>query len=255
MNESLRSAVDHRVDFVIGGVQKGGTTALDKILRRHPDIAMAREKEPHMFDDDEAFGSGVPDFARYHDQWGESLGRRRCGEATPIYCWWPPAAPRIRDYNPAMKWVLLLREPASRAYSHWNMERSWGVEPQPFEAALDREMRDLIGRPGFYAKAGSFLSRGFYAQQLERLYALFPREQFLVLRSDWLRNDPARTIGRVLEFLGVEPVGPTEAIEAHVRSYPEPLDPGTRAKLAGFFEPEIRRLEALLGWDLSDWLR
>ena len=67
MNDSLGSAVDHRVDFVIGGVQKGGTTALDRILRRHPDIAMARDKEPHMFDDDEAFGSGVPDFARYHD--------------------------------------------------------------------------------------------------------------------------------------------------------------------------------------------
>ena len=50
-------------------------------------------------------------------------------------------------------------------------------------------------------------------------------------------------------------MGPTEGIEAHVRSYPEPLDPDTRAKLAGFFEPEIRRLEALLGWDLSDWRR
>ena len=216
MNDSPNSAMNHRVDFVIGGVQKGGTTALDRILRRHPDIAMARNKEPHMFDDDEAFGGGVPDFKRYHDLWGESLGRRRCGEATPIYCWWPPAAPRIRDYNPAMKWVLLLREPASRAHSHWNMERSRGLESQPFEAALDCEVRDLVERPGLYARTRSFLSRGFYAQQLERLFALFPREQFLILQSDWLRYDPARTIGRVLDFLEVGPMAMPEAVSAQM---------------------------------------
>ena len=34
-----------RVDFVIGGVQKGGTTALDRLLRRRPDVAMAPVKE------------------------------------------------------------------------------------------------------------------------------------------------------------------------------------------------------------------
>ena len=84
MNESLRSAVDHRVDFVIGGVQKGGTTALDKILRRHPDIAMAREKEPHMFDDDEAF-----------DIWTKKVGLSpdkvfRFGEKENF---WPAEAP------------------------------------------------------------------------------------------------------------------------------------------------------------------
>lgn len=255
MNDPNPSATHHRVDFVIGGVQKGGTTALDEALRRHPDIAMARKKEPHLFDDEEAWAAGVPDMAQYHEHWGGSLGRRRCGEATPIYCWWPPAASRIRDYNPAMKWVLLLRDPASRAFSHWNMERSWGLESLPFEAALDREVRDLVERPGIYSKTGSYLARGFYAQQIERLLALFPREQLLVLRSEWLRNDPARTIARVLEFLGVGPMDAPAALEAHLGHYGQPLDPGTRAKLASFFEAEIRRLEALLGWDLSDWLR
>lgn len=245
----------HRIDFVIGGVQKGGTTLLASILAAHPGIVMPEMKEPHWFDNDERYAHGLPPPDRYHALYGDPTSTRLWGDATPTYWWWPPAPARIRDYHPGIRWILLLRDPASRAYSHWNMERSWGLESLPFEAALDREVRDLVERPGLYARTGSFLSRGFYAQQLERLFTLFPREQFLVLRSDWLRNDPTRTIGRVLAFLGVGPMGPTEAIEAHVRSYPEPLDPGTRAKLAGFFEPEIRRLEALLGWDLSDWRR
>ncbi|MBK6396490.1 MAG: hypothetical protein IPF73_18865 [Betaproteobacteria bacterium] len=204
---------------------------------------MARNKEPHMFDDDEAFGGGVPDFKRYHDLWGESLGRRRCGSHADLLV--PP--PRIRDYNPAMKWVRCASRPRARlALEH-------GTVTGP-----GRSRRPSTARCATWSTARPLCEpapscRAAYAQ-LERL-PLFPREQCLVLRSDWLRNDPARTIGRVLEFLGVGPMGPTEGIEAHVRSYPEPLDPGTRAKLAGFFEPEIRRLEALLGWDLSDWRR
>ncbi|CAG1008215.1 hypothetical protein BURK1_03498 [Burkholderiales bacterium] len=254
MSDETPSAKQLRVDFVIGGAQKGGTTALDEMLRRHPGVAMARVKEPHWFDDEAAFAGAVPDMTPYHELWGDKLGRMPCGEATPIYSWWPTAAKRIRAYNPAMKWVLLLRDPASRAYSHWNMERSRGETTLPFEEALDREVRTILERPDVFSSVDSYLARGFYAYQIEQLDALFPREQVLALRSEWLRDDPTGTVGRVLGFLGVEPAGKVDPVDARVGEYEKPLDPGTREKLARFFEPDIRRLEALLDWDLSDWL-
>ena len=244
-----------RVDFVIGGVQKGGTTALDGILRRHPGIAMASVKEVHAFDRESGFARGMPDFAPYHAYWGERFGNALCGEATPAYVWWPPAAQRIRDYHPGMRWILCLRDPAERAYSQWNMERRWGKAVVPFEAALDAEVRRQVERPTFYASEGSYLSRGFYAQQIERLWTLFPREQTLVLRSEELRHDPTAAVGRVLAFLGAEPMGEIAPVASHVGQYDRPMAAATRASLARFFEPEIRRLEALLGWDCADWLR
>lgn len=249
-----------RVAFVIGGVQKGGTTALASILARHPSLALPSRKEAHLFDVDRHFAHGAPPLDHYHSLWGERFGAAICGDATPAYCWWPPAAERIRAYNPAMRWVLLLRDPASRAYSQWNMYRERGQVQVSFEASLDAEIAQMTTHPGMFVRSPdlvdvAYLSRGFYAQQLERIWGLFPREQTLVMRSEALRGDPTPAVDRICAFLGVESMGPIAPLERHVGRYRERMDPATRAKLVSFFEPENRRLEALLGWDLADWRR
>ena len=49
------------------------------------------------------------------------------------------------QYNPAMKFVMVLRNPVTRAYSHWNMFRQQGIELLPFYEALlaEPERRDF----------------------------------------------------------------------------------------------------------------
>jgi hypothetical protein len=43
------AASDLKVSFVVGGAQKGGTTALDSFLRQHPEICMPHTgKEIHF---------------------------------------------------------------------------------------------------------------------------------------------------------------------------------------------------------------
>ena len=239
---------------MIGGVQKGGTTALDRLLRRHPDVAMASVKEPKWFDDDRRFAHGPPARSGYHALFGPPPGARLAGEATPSYCWWPPAAQRIRDYNPAMKWILLFRDPVTRAHSQWNMRRTDGSAQVSFARAVDEEIRRGAEVPVRNNVGTSYLSRGFYAQQLARILGLFPREQVLPLRSEWLRDDPSATLRRVHAFLGIAPMDDAGPAEAHVGAYAEPLDAATRARLVRLFEADVRRLEALTGWDLADWL-
>lgn len=249
-----------RVAFVIGGVQKGGTTALAAMLARHPALALPAMKEAHLFDVDHHFENGSPPYARYHTLWGERFGAAVCGDATPAYCWWPPAAERIRSYNPAMRWILLLRDPVSRAYSHWNMNRLRGRVRGTFENAVDSEIAHMQARPGAMVRGPdrvdhSYLARGLYAQQLERIWSLFPREQTLVLDSEALRGDPTLAVDRICAFLGVGTMGPQAPIERHVGRYEGAMDSATRTRLVEFFEPETRRLEALLGWRLPDWRR
>ncbi len=128
-----------RVAFVIGGAQKGGTTALDGMLRAHPSVSMASIKEPKWFDDDRRCAN-APDFGDCHALFEPADPRRLRGEASPTYCGWPPAAGRIRDYNPAMRWILLLRDPAARAYSQWNMRRSRESDLDAFAEAIDEEI-------------------------------------------------------------------------------------------------------------------
>ncbi|CAG1008192.1 hypothetical protein BURK1_03495 [Burkholderiales bacterium] len=244
-----------RVDFLVGGAQKGGTTVLYELLRRHPSVSMSPRKEPHWFDNDSLFREGRPDVAPYHALYGNDLATRLCGDATPSYCWWPPAAARVRDYNPAMKWVLLLRDPVARAYSQWNMKRAGGREPLAFADAIAAELAlTREGRPP-EQRQYSYLSRGLYARQLRRLWSSFDRGQTLVLRSERLRDDFTATVGAVLAFLGLEPVDLPSHLTAYEGTYVEPLSDAGRAALAGVFESDVRALERMLGWDLADWLR
>jgi hypothetical protein len=150
--------------------------------------------------------------------------------------------------------VLLLRDPVDRAHSHWNMERARGNEPLPFVDALRAEGTRMASADASSPISGYF-SRGLYAHQLKRLWSVFPREQALVLRSDWLRDDPAGTYAKVLDFVGAEPAGPAEPHSAHAGTYEAPLPPAVRRGLQAMYEPDIRELESMLGWDLSDWLR
>ena len=47
-----------KLDFLVAGAQKSGTTALNYYLKRHPRIALPVKKELHFFDNDELFAGG-----------------------------------------------------------------------------------------------------------------------------------------------------------------------------------------------------
>jgi hypothetical protein len=243
-----------QVDFVIGGTMKGGTSALNAFLDQHPEIRMASGKEAHFFDTDEHFQPGVrPDYEFLHRQFAPRPHTRLLGDATPIYLYWEPVPARVMTYNPRMKWVLLLRQPVERAYSHWNMLRQNGHEPLDFADAVAQEPWRRAGLTG-QCRVFAYLDRSFYAQQLRRLFRVVPRRQVLVLRSEELRRDHHATLERIFTFLGVDRRVRIERAAIHQRSYEAPLPAGLKRELTMRFVEDIGELEGLLGWDLSEWL-
>jgi hypothetical protein len=98
-----------RVEIVIGGVQKAGTTSLFRYLQAHPALlAPLRAKELHFFDD-EALDWSEPNYELLHGAFGDAGANRKAYEATPIYLFWPPSLQRIHSYNPKMKLIFLFR--------------------------------------------------------------------------------------------------------------------------------------------------
>lgn len=247
-----------RVDFFIVGVQKGGTTALDAHLRRAAGVQMADVKEVHHFDDDARdWQAADPAPLHAHYDWA-APGVVVRGEATPISVYWPGVLERIRRYNPAARLILLLRQPARRAWSHWRMETSRGAETLPFATAIAGEgRRRVAAAAGGVHRVYSYVERGFYAAQAERLLALFPRRQLLALRTDALWSRPDEVLGQVHRFLGIAPataaargfVGPRFAAAAVPVA-----DPHLLAELTALYAADVRRTEALLGIGLADWL-
>ena len=240
---------EDRVAFIVAGVQKGGTTALFDYLGEEPGLALSREKETHVFDD-EARDWTRPDYADYHAKFPPSDGRLR-GEATPIYIYWPNSLERIQAYNPAMKLVIMLRDPVQRAWSHWKMEYARGVETKPFAWCI-REGRQRLfeAEPWGAHREFSYVERGFYGEQMARLYGLFPRDQVLVQKAEDLRREPGAVLGRVRNFLGLAPGGAPAPREVHVgrdMDYGSRLEAADVAHLRAVYARDLVRLGDLTG--------
>ena len=246
-----------RIDFLIGGAQKGGTTALAGLLDRHPSVRMANRKEVHFFDDGGQDWTH-PDYGSFHC-WFRPVkpGAPVYGEATPVYLFLPEALHRIHRYNPAIRFVICLRHPTFRAHSQWRMETARGDETLSFAEAISpagRE-RQLLGDRE--ARLFSYLERGLYGRQLRQLFALFPRENVHILRTDRLWQDSAGCLADICRFLGIEPMTGAETPEYRV-----PIDTRhighiavpERQQLDRFFRSTIEETQALTGLDLSDWL-
>jgi hypothetical protein len=248
-------AADPRLGFLVAGVQKAGTSALHAYLGDVPDLQMPAVKEAHFFDDEDGVDWRSPDPSALHALFADD-GRLR-GEATPITLYWPNALERVRAYNPAMKLVLLFRDPVERAWSHWRMEWAKRKESLPFADAIRDGRARMAGSapcPGFH-RVFSYVERGFYGRQLARAQALFPDGQILCLPHRLLDREPEEAVRRVCAFLEVPPpavpLRPRRVRVAADVAYPSHLDAADAAHLREAFAAETRRFLGLARTE--DW--
>lgn len=252
-----RSRGTSLVGLFIAGVQKAATTSLYAHFAEHPQLAAGEAKELHFFDD-ESEDWERPDYERLHRRFAaEAPGRLRF-DATPIYFFWPPALQRIRRYNPGARFIVLVREPIARAFSGWCMEARRGVEPLSFgEAIRGGRARLPHADPLAHAwRVHSYVERGLYGEQAERAFRLFPREQFLFLRTSDLAADHRATLDRVSAFLGLAPFPDTGPKREHQRPADQraaAVHPDDAAYLRALYAPDTRRFAALTGVRVDHW--
>jgi Sulfotransferase domain len=250
-------------DFVILGAQKAGTSSLYARLVAHPCVLPALRKEVHYFD------TGAPTHPDRYRAFFPTESRRAAieqqsgapaltGEATPYYLFHPSAPARAHSVVPDARLIAVLRDPVARAVSGYHHAVRFGHERRPIEIALDpgnEERLANVADDGWFderespARLRGYLARGRYAEQLERWWASFPREQLLVIESAELRAGDGFT--RVLAFLGLdEAPGGAVTPDRNVGSYaPPPL--ALIDRLGEYFAPHNARLFAILGeqWD------
>ena len=249
------STESRKVDFVIAGTQKGGTTALDTYLRAHLEICMAKIKEVHFFDEEKYFHTNEIDYSKYHENFNIQPPHKILGEATPIYMYWYDCPKRIWAYNPHMKVIVILRNPVERAYSHWNWERNRGAIDLTFRDAIQGERERAREALPEEHRVHSYIHRGYYSEQLRRIRHYFPKKQTLAIKNEELRTHPQETLDRVCHFLSVDPLPNIDAKEVLMTPYVTSIQVEEREYLQRIFEYEIRELERMLNWDCREWLK
>ena len=241
-----------RLDFIVAGAQKSGTTALHYFLAKHPNITMGDQQEIHFFDEDATFAAAV-DYEQLHKHYPLVTPSTIAGDCTPSYIYYQPAAERIWKYNPKIKLLVLLRNPVERAFAHWNMQRFKGREPLDFFDAVREEKTRIAGAPPTEARRFAYVDRGFYAQQLERLFRFFTRDQVRVVKFEEFNDKQRATLGSIFSFLGLEPLRSMRSKDRNVVPYERAMNWEERIFLYNVFADDIAKLEQMLSWDCSDW--
>jgi hypothetical protein len=257
-----------RPTFLVIGAQKSGTTSLRRYLVQHPAVVCTTPKEVHYFDVYHSLGRAW--YLTHYPLRTHAVPIRRrfgiapaVGEATPEYLFHPHAPSRAHAFDPSLRLIAVLRDPVDRAYSQFQMQVRKRGQTSSFEHALAcepeylaEELEHVHADPSYVSTTGlwrSYVARGRYAEQLERWFELFPREQLLVLTSEELWDDPAAAVRAITRFLHV-PEWQPESYPHQSAGTHAPMAPETREQLARVFEPENRRLEELLGRKLA-WTR
>lgn len=198
------------VDAFIIGVPKAGTTWLANVISQNPGIILSDPKEPNIVASHQGtFGrdDGEPDWARYHECFSAD-GLRVDASIHAFAC--PLAPSRISSKIPGAPMILCLREPVSRAFSHWKMiidteeDSRNGADWSDFSVAWQD---DRLSGDSHYGRA------------MRRWLEHFPLEQFLIIDSQRMRNDPEGVLEEVEGFLGLQ-------------NHPYDLDPSRHANSA-----------------------
>jgi hypothetical protein len=190
-------------NFFILGAAKAGTTSLCGMLKQHPEIFMTRQKETQFFFNDKKYARGL-DF--YIDNYfSDAQGYSTRGEGSPSYFHAPDVvAPRLIGAlnSRNLKFVVILRDPVERAWSHYLHRVRVNAEECSFADALQSEevrlARDPLQWAGYYRD-------GLYGRLVSRWLDYFERTQFLFLRYEDLTSDWLRSLRAVCLHLGVDP--------------------------------------------------
>ena len=194
-----------RVDFMIIGAQKCGTTSLAEQLASHPEIAFCRIKEPGFFNTTTKWQAELPDYhALYSPQTGEQ-SRRLYGEASTMYTFfpeWRETHHRLFDYNPDLKLIYIMRQPVERIISNYSHDVVRNlIKGQPEEVIFQHP---------------NYINRSRYAIQLRPYLELFPRQNILTLIFEEYTADQHSMLTQIAQFLAIDPANFQDASATHM---------------------------------------
>jgi hypothetical protein len=183
--------------FLLGGA-KCGTTTLYHLLKQVEGLYLPQRKEPRFFAYEAAFSLGLDWYVAEYFAGAERFAAR--GEATPQYLHGRRVvAERVHaSLGDDLRFVVLLRDPVERAWSHFLHARRLGIERLAFRDALAAERERLAQNAEAWL---AYFADGLYAEALEEWFSVFPRERFLILLTDDLERDPRGVVRRVSAFL------------------------------------------------------
>ena len=217
---------------------------------------------------------------------GQAIGEGSVG------CLWSRTAARaISERIPDARIMMILRNPCDRAFSQFIGALNETLN-ESFSEAIRRSASSPP--PPLFDALNPLLDFGLYSEQVARLLAYFPKDRVRIYLYDEFARDPEGVMRDAFGFLGLRQDIPLDLSQRHneprVPRFPSvdryllrpagamlrrvlPVDVRSalnrlryrqrdtlrmssddRRFLIEFYEEDVRRLESIIGRDLSPWL-
>ncbi|MGO4210967.1 sulfotransferase, partial [Terriglobus sp. YAF25] len=219
-------------NFFIVGAPKAGTDLLYYELDQHPEIYMSPLKEPCFYSSEirrenfdaqireqmsqaeeatrqyisgpmqqKRFGGVVSRREDYERLFAGVHQEKAIGEGSVCYLWSSTAPYAIARDNPKARIVIVLMDPAERAFHQYLKSISDGTVGHAFRRHLDLAMACDQQKLGIFHP---FLDFGNYTAQLRRYRECFPAAQIHLSLYEETQADRTAWLERIFTFLGVD---------------------------------------------------
>jgi hypothetical protein len=264
-------------DFMIIGVAKAGTTSLFQYLTQHPAVVIPTIKELKYFENKNRQRGLRWYLANFPLK--EDAKNKLAFEASPTYLYMKQSPERIAHLFPGMKFIVILRDPVKRSFSHWNFyhdqsnpqNRAMYYDERTFEQAVEEELNDELTNIPDYKL---YLYKSMYSQHLKHWYQYYPPEKILTLDFENLKNNPKYILKKVTEFLSIKFIyedfeetreqlqgdkytkddNSQKIKQYNTTPYKKEMSDKMETKLRTLFDPYDKELEKLTGRKFS-WMQ
>ncbi|HEX5360901.1 MAG TPA: sulfotransferase [Fluviicoccus sp.] len=200
-----------KVNFFLLGAPKCGTTSMANYLGQHPEFFMPPMKEIHYFSTDLPKMARVTKPGEYDALYPFTDARYQYfGDASVYYLYSQEAIPRIVQYNPAAKFLVIARKPQAMVPSLHSQYVSSGRENIPdfreaWNARFDRKNGLRLSRNAGDQSMIYYDEIAKYGEQMERALRHIAPENLLFMDFDDFKQDSEGATRQVFRFLGIDP--------------------------------------------------
>ena len=189
-----------KIDLFIIGMPKAGTTALLRQLEQSPITFAHKQREMFYFHSNDEYRRGW-DYAceKYFPGYdsGCILLAKNVKQAINVQ-----SMQRLKNHSPAVKCIIMLRNPVSRAYSAYNYAVTRGAEgAKTFEEALAAEDARFERDNDLYSPV-LYLRNSTYAKKIEAAQKIFGKGQVLVIYHEDFKANAKLQLKLVEDFMG-----------------------------------------------------
>lgn len=212
-----------KIDFVVPGFSKCGTTTLCALLHEHPQICVAKSKEPNYFAENFKHGEKW-----FESQFFPQNPQQIFGEGSTYYSsemYAQIASQRIIEHSPDVRLIFMVRDPFTRLESSYReMHHSGHLYGITADLDIGKTMSQLP----------NMLADTHYWRLLNAFRRHVPDDRILFVFLEEFEENPEHELKRCFEFLRVDPFVP-------VKQQNTRLNPGSEKRYDSWLMRKIRR--------------